>query len=129
MLNVKIRKAFPQAIIPAYQTLGAAGFDLHAALEEPVMVYSEARKLISTGLIFEIPDGYEGQIRSRSGLAIKSVISVLNSPGTVDSDYRGVVSVILINHGAYHFQVNPGDRIAQMVIAPVMRCNLVEVED
>jgi len=128
MLQLKIKKLRSSAVVPKYQTEDAAGFDLHSAEEIPITLYSEERILIRTGLAFEIPIGMEGQIRTRSGIANKMGIQVLNSPGTVDSDYRGEVGVILINHSAHKQTINPGDRIAQMVICPVVKCALVEVE-
>jgi dUTP pyrophosphatase len=114
--------------IPKYQTEGSAGFDLYAAIKEPIILYRHCLGdqiknwvLIPTGLIFEIPQGYEGQIRPRSGLALKNGISIVNSPGTIDQDYRGPVGVILINHGIDAFTINPLDRIAQMIISPVIQ--------
>lgn len=107
--------------MPAYESDGAAGMDLRAAVPEdrPVIVLAGRRALIPTGLVMEIPQGFEGQVRPRSGLALKHGITVLNSPGTVDSDYRGEVSVLLINHGEDDFTVTRGMRIAQMVFAAV----------
>ena len=101
--------------------------DLAAAVTEPLEISPGARALVATGFMFAIPTGYEAQIRPRSGLALKHGVTVLNAPGTVDSDYRGEVSVVLINHGAGPFTVNRGDRIAQMVIAAVVRGDLAEV--
>jgi dUTP pyrophosphatase len=114
--------------LPKYQTVGAAGLDLVAAIpaDEPVKIKKGGRALIPTGLVIELPRGYEAQIRPRSGLALKSGITVLNSPGTVDSDYRGEMQVLLINLGDAAFTVQRGDRIAQMVIAPVTRVDLTE---
>ena len=112
---------------PAYQTNDSAGMDLAAAVTEPLEIGPGARALVATGFMFAIPTGYEAQIRPRSGLALKHGVTVLNAPGTVDSDYRGEVSVVLINHGAAPFIVNRGDRIAQMVIAAVAHGILVEV--
>ncbi len=112
--------------LPAYETKNSAGMDLRAYLPEgPVTLEPMQRALVPTGLYMEIPEGYEGQVRPRSGLAIKSGISVLNSPGTIDADYRGQVCVILINLSDKAFVINSGDRIAQLVIA---RCEQVEVE-
>ena len=102
---------------PAYATAGAAGFDLRANLESPITLKPGERKLIPTGLFMEIPLGYEGQVRPRSGLALKRGLTVLNSPGTVDSDYRGEVGVILINQSGEDQVIEHGERIAQMVIA------------
>jgi len=124
---LKIKKLTSEAIIPAYQTKEAAGFDLHS-IEETVINPGE-RKLIGTGLAFEIEFGYEVQIRPRSGLAYKHGITVLNSPGTIDSDYRGEIKVLLINHGNEPFEIKKGERIAQAVIAPVVQAKIVEVEE
>lgn len=107
------------AIIPEYKTSGAAGADVCAFLSEPVVIKSGEFAMIPTGLSFAIPEGYEIQVRPRSGLAAKNGVTVLNTPGTIDSDYRGEVKVILINHGKDAFPVNNGDRIAQLIVAPV----------
>lgn len=107
--------------LPAYATQGAAGLDLLAAIDQPVEIASGHRMLIPTGLAIELPEGYEAQIRPRSGLALKHGITVLNAPGTVDSDYRGEVSVLLVNLGDRPFRLTRGERIAQMVVAPVTR--------
>ncbi len=114
--------------LPSYATGGAAGLDLCAAIpiHSPRTLLPGERALITTGLRIALPEGYEAQIRPRSGLAIKHGIGLVNSPGTVDSDYRGVVQVILINWGQEPFTIRRGDRIAQMVIAPVTRVSLVE---
>lgn len=109
------------AIIPEYKTSGAAGADLYAFLDSPVTILPGKSAMISTGLFFEIPEGYEIQVRPRSGLAAKNGVTVLNTPGTIDSDYRGEIKVILINLGDKEFIVNNGERIAQMVIAPVIQ--------
>lgn len=115
--------------LPAYQTAEAAGFDLVAAVtaKKPITISSGERALVPTGLIFELPPGHEAQVRPRSGLAAKFGITVLNSPGTIDSDYRGEVSVILINLGKEPFTIRRGERIAQMIIAPVTRAVLRDV--
>ena len=115
--------------LPSYATEHSAGLDLRAAVEEPVVLKPMERAIIPTGFVFEIPEGYEGQVRPRSGLALKKGITVLNSPGTVDADYRGEVKVILINLGQEEVVINRGERIAQMVIAPVSKVQLVEVEE
>ena len=107
------------AALPEYQTKDSAGADIRAFLPEPVVIPAGGRSLISTGLSFEIPSGYEVQVRPRSGLAIKNGITCLNAPGTIDADYRGEVKVILYNAGSEPFTVNNGDRIAQIVVAPV----------
>jgi dUTP pyrophosphatase len=130
-LKVKIRR-LPHASglpLPAYQTADAAGMDLVAAnpASNPVIIQPGARAMVPTGLTFELPKGTEAQVRPRSGLAAKHGVTVLNSPGTIDADYRGEVSVILINHGDAPFTIQRGDRIAQMVLAPVTQVRLVEV--
>jgi dUTP pyrophosphatase len=115
--------------LPAYQTAGAAGLDLQAALDvqSPMTLAPGARALVPTGLIIELPLGYEAQVRPRSGLALNSGVTVLNSPGTIDSDYRGEVRVILANLGQAPFEIRRGERIAQLVISPVTHATLVEV--
>jgi len=115
--------------LPGYESSSAAGMDIRAALEEPVVLKPGERTLIPTGLQMAIPEGFEAQIRPRSGLAIRNGITMLNSPGTIDSDYRGEVKVIAINHGAEDFTIEHGDRIAQMVIAPVTQFPIKEVDD
>ena len=115
--------------LPGYETSSAAGMDIRAALEAPITLKPGERTLIPTGLQMAIPDGYEAQIRPRSGLAIRNGITMLNSPGTIDADYRGEVKVIAINHGQEDFVVNHGDRIAQMVIAPVVQLPVKEVSE
>jgi len=107
--------------LPAYATPGAAGLDLIAAIPEPVTLAPGDRMLVSAGIRLALPEGYEAQVRPRSGLALKHGVTCLNSPGTIDADYRGVVSVILANLGAETFVIHRGDRIAQMVVAPVAR--------
>jgi dUTP pyrophosphatase len=124
---LKIKKLNQNAVIPAYQTKEAAGFDLHSI--DDVIIKPGERKLIGTGLAFEIEFGYEVQIRPRSGLAYKHGITVLNTPGTIDSDYRGEIKVLLINHSSEAFEVKKGERIAQAVIAPVIQAEIVEVEN
>ncbi len=105
----------------------AAGMDLCACLDAPVVIAPGARALLPTGLAIALPDGHEGQVRPRSGLAAKHGVTVLNSPGTIDADYRGEVKVILVNHGAEPFTVEHAERIAQLVVAPVARVTLAEV--
>ncbi len=114
--------------LPAYATEGAAGMDLRANLQEPVVLQSLERTLLPTGLFIELPDGYEAQIRPRSGLAIKQGITCLNTPGTIDSDYRGEIKVILINLSKEPQTINHGDRIAQMTIASVTKADLILVQ-
>lgn len=115
----------PGARLPRYQTEAAAGLDVHAALAKPLVVPPGARCLVPTGLILELPPGHEGQVRPRSGLALRAGLTVLNAPGTIDADYRGEVRVLLINHGEEAVTIHAGDRVAQLVVAPVTR---VEVE-
>ena len=117
--------------LPAYETVGAAGMDLRAAVAEdaPMTIKPGARDMVPTGLAMAIPQGFEVQIRPRSGLAAKAGVTCLNTPGTIDSDYRGEVKVILINLGAEDFIIRRGDRIAQMVVAPVTQGRWAEVED
>ncbi len=113
--------------LPSYETAGSAGMDVRAA--EELVIAPGQRGLVGTGLAFAIPHGYEIQVRPRSGLALKKGISIPNSPGTIDSDYRGELKVILLNHGEEDFVIERGDRIAQIVVAPVQRGILLEVAD
>jgi dUTP pyrophosphatase len=115
--------------LPSYQTKGSAGLDLHAYTTEEIEIYPLDRKLISTGLYFEIPENYEAQIRPRSGLALKNGITVLNAPGTIDSDYRGEIKVLLVNLSNDTFRINNGDRIAQVIFAPTIQAELIEVDE
>lgn len=115
--------------LPAYETADSAGMDLRAHLGEPAILAPGERALIPSGLRVEIPPGHEGQVRPRSGLALKRGLTVLNAPGTIDADYRGDVGVILINLSPEDQRIDPGDRIAQLVFAPVTRAELVEVEE
>ena len=117
---LKIARIDPRVSLPQYESAGAAGIDLRAFLAADLSIPPLGRARVPTGLRIEIPEGYEGQVRPRSGLAIKFGITVLNSPGTIDSDYRGDVDIILVNLGAEVFVVKNGDRIAQLVIAPVL---------
>lgn len=114
--------------LPAYESAGAAGMDLRAAIAEDrlVIIKPGKRALIPTGLIFEIPEGFEGQVRPRSGLAFRQGITCLNTPGTIDSDYRGELQVLLINLGDEDFAIERGMRIAQLIIAPVLQAEIVE---
>ncbi|MEP7121261.1 MAG: dUTP diphosphatase [Byssovorax sp.] len=113
--------------LPAYQTLGAVGMDLCAAIDAPLTLAPGDRALVGTGWAIAVPEGFEGQVRPRSGLALKHGITVLNSPGTIDPDFRGELRVLLINHGREPFVIARGDRIAQLVIAPTTRAELVEI--
>ena len=124
MTNINIKVVAKEgAKLPLYKTSGAAGADICALLEKPLVIESGKSAMVPTGLFFEIPEGYEVQIRPRSGLAAKNGVTVLNTPGTIDSDYRGEINVILINLGDKPFTVNNGDRIAQMLVAPVIQAD------
>lgn len=127
-MQVKITKLNEQAILPEYQTAGAAGMDIHACLEKPVTLRPMERCMIPTGFAIAVPPGHEAQIRARSGLALKHGITTVNGTGTVDADYRGEVGVLLVNLGSEAFEVTPGMRIAQMVIAKYERAVWAEVE-
>jgi dUTP pyrophosphatase len=115
--------------LPAYATERAAGMDLRAAVSDPVSLKPGERALIPTGIAIAIPKGYEAQVRPRSGLAIKQGITMLNSPGTIDSDYRGEIKLIAINHGSEAFEIRRGERLAQLIFAPVATAKLVPVEN
>ena len=114
--------------LPAYMTAHAAGLDLLAAVDESVIVLPGERALIPTGLHIALPEGYEAQVRPRSGLALRHGVTLLNSPGTIDADYRGEIRVIIINHGKEPFAVSRGERIAQLIVAPVARAVLEETD-
>jgi dUTP pyrophosphatase len=120
-LVVHFLRVDERARLPTYATSGSAGADLAACIDSPIQIPPLGRSLIPTGLCIELPEGYEAQVRPRSGLAAKSGVTILNAPGTIDSDYRGEIRVILINLGSQPFSVQDGDRIAQLVIAPVTR--------
>ena len=115
--------------LPGYQTEHAAGADVHAALEGPVMLQPGRHAMIPTGFCYEVPHQFEMQVRPRSGLAAKHGVTVLNAPGTIDSDYRGELKVLLINHGPEPFEIKRGERIAQILIAPVSMAKFTEVEE
>jgi len=125
---LKVLKLNNRALLPKYESEGAAGMDLRAFLESDVSVPPLGRVKIPTGLKLEIPEGYEAQVRPRSGLALKSGLTVLNSPGTIDSDYRGELEIILVNLGQDNVTIKDGERIAQLVVAPVCRAFLLEAE-
>ncbi|MEA3545111.1 MAG: dUTP diphosphatase [Thermodesulfobacteriota bacterium] len=127
--QMQIKKLHPEAKLPEYMTALAAGMDICAQLDAALVLDPGQRCLVPTGLAFAIPPGYEIQVRPRSGLAIKHGIALVNSPGTIDADYRGEVRIILINHGLENFTINPGDRIAQLIVAPVCQADLVEVSE
>ncbi|HEX8793423.1 MAG TPA: dUTP diphosphatase [Polyangiaceae bacterium] len=127
-LRIQVARVGPVAVpLPRYQTDGAAGMDLHAAIEAPIVVPPLGRVRVPTGLVFAIPGSFEGQVRPRSGLASRSGLTVLNAPGTIDSDYRGEVQVLLVNLSDAPVTIAPLERIAQLVIAPVARAELVLV--
>lgn len=128
-LRVLVQRTGPVSVpLPRYQTEASAGMDLHAALDAEITIAPLARELVPTGIAVAIPVGYEGQVRPRSGLALKHGVTVLNAPGTVDSDYRGEVKVLLVNLGQEPFTVKPADRIAQIVFVSHERAELVPVE-
>ena len=129
MVKVLIKKLDPAVQLPEYKTSGASGVDLVAFIKEPINLEPKTSVLIPTGLSVAFPEDYEIQIRPRSGLAAKNNISVLNTPGTIDSDYRGEIKVIIYNHGNENFSINNGDRIAQMILAPVVKMELEEIND
>jgi len=129
MVKFLIKKLNPKVKLPSYKTDGSSGMDLMAFLDKPVSILPQKSELIPTGLSIAIPDNTEVQIRPRSGLAVKNNISVLNTPGTIDSDYRGELKVILYNHGNKEFIVNNEDRIAQIVLMPIIKANFEEVEN
>jgi len=126
-MNIRIINKSKNSL-PAYETLHAAGMDLRADLEETVTLKPMERKLVPTGLYIELPDGFEAQIRPRSGLAFKHGIGIVNSPGTIDADYRGEIKVLLINFSDQHFEINTGDRIAQMIVARYEQVSWEQVE-
>ena len=129
MAKVLIKKLDPAVKLPAYKTNGASGMDLMAFIKEHISVKPKTSNLIPTGLSVAFSEDYEIQIRPRSGLAAKNNISVLNTPGTVDSDYRGEIKVIIYNHGSENFVINNGDRIAQMILTPVIKMELEETNN
>ena len=129
MVKVLIKKLDPAVQLPEYKTSGASGVDLVAFIKEPINLEPKTSVLIPTGLSVAFPEDYEIQIRPRSGLAAKNNISVLNTPGTIDSDYRGEIKVILFNHGNKSFKINNNDRIAQMILTPVIKMDLEETNE
>ena len=126
---VRIKKLRPDAVVPRYMSAQAAGLDLAAALDEPIEIAPGARAAIPTGLAIKLPEGYEAQVRPRSGLAVEHGITLVNAPGTIDADFTGQIVVLLINHGERAVRIEGGQRIAQLVIAPVMQVELIEVEE
>ena len=129
MVKVLIKKLDPKVKLPEYKTAGASGMDLLAFIRKPLTVKPKTSSLIPTGLSVAFSEDYEIQIRPRSGLAAKNNISVLNTPGTIDSDYRGEIKVIIYNHSDNDFTINNGDRIAQMILTPVIKMTLEETLD
>ena len=129
ILKIKKLENFRELTLPKYETAGSAGMDLTASIDEDIIIKSGEIKLIKTGIAIALEKGFEAQIRPRSGLALKNGITVLNTPGTIDSDYRGEICVILINHSKLDFVVSRGMRIAQMIIAKYAQAEIVEVEN
>ena len=129
MVKVLVKKLNSKVKIPEYKTTGSSGMDLMAFIDKEIRISPNSLKIIPTGLSIAIPEDLEIQIRPRSGLAAKSMISVLNTPGTIDSDYRGELKIILFNHGNEDFIVNNGDRVAQIVLAPVIKMDHEEVDE
>ena len=129
MVKVLVKKLHTKVQLPSYKTKGSSGMDLMAFIENPIKIAPQSSALIPTGISLAIPNDLEIQIRPRSGLAAKSNISVLNTPGTIDSDYRGEIKVILFNHGSKEFIINNKDRIAQMILAPILKVDFEETDD
>jgi dUTP pyrophosphatase len=129
MAKVLIKKLNPNVVLPSYKTNGASGMDLMAFIEEPIEISPNSSCLVPTGLSMAFSEDYEVQIRPRSGLAAKNSITVLNTPGTIDSDYRGEIKIILFNHGKEDFLINNKDRVAQMVLIPVIKMELEETDN
>ena len=129
MVKVLIKKLNPDVMLPAYKTNGASGMDLMAFIDEPIKIAPNSSYLVPTGLSIAFSEDYELQIRPRSGLAAKNSITVLNTPGTIDSDYRGEIKIILFNHGKEEFVINNKDRVAQMILVPVAKMKFEEVEN
>ena len=129
MIKVLVKKLNLKAELPKFKTEGSSGMDLMALIENPITIKPQNSALIPTGLSIAIPENTEVQIRPRSGLAAKSSISVLNTPGTIDSDYRGEIKIILFNHGKEEFTVNNNDRIAQMILMPVLKADFEETKE
>ncbi len=128
MVKILIKKLNPSVEIPVYKTTGASGMDLMAFIDQPIKLAPNSSCLVPTGLSVAFSEDYEIQIRPRSSLAAKNSITVLNTPGTIDSDYRGEIKIILFNHGSKNFKINNKDRIAQMILTPVVKMSLEKVE-
>ena len=129
MVKVLVKKLNPFVQLPSYKTIGSSGMDLKACIEKPINLEPKNSCLVPTGLAVAFPEKYEIQIRPRSGLAAKNNISILNTPGTIDSDYRGELKIILFNHGNENFVINNNDRVAQMVLTPIIKMELEEVNE
>ena len=129
MATLRVYRMRADAIVPRYKTSGAAGLDLAACLSHPLTIQPGGTARVPTGLQIALPPGHEGQVRPRSGLAARHGVTVLNAPGTIDEDYRGEVQVILVNHGSEPFAIQHGDRIAQLIVAPVTRVAIEPVDD
>ena len=128
MVKVLVKKLNPKVQLPTYKTSGASGMDLMAFIDQPIKIPPQTSCLVPTGLSLAFSEVYEVQIRPRSGLASKNKITVLNTPGTIDSDYRGEIKIILFNHGNEDFLINNKDRVAQMILTPVIKMNLEETD-
>ena len=128
-VTLKVKRLAHCLDLPRYATAGSAGLDVTAGISEAITIKSGERTQVATGLILEIPPGYEGQVRPRSGLAFKAGVSLTNCVGTIDSDYRGELKVLMINHGEHPYTIEPGDRIAQLMITPIPRVEVLEVNE
>jgi dUTP pyrophosphatase len=129
LVEVRVKRLRGKNTLPQYQSVGASGMDLRACLDSPMVINPKEFALVPTGIAISLPPGYEAQVRPRSGLALKYGIGLLNSPGTIDSDYRGEIAVILMNFGKEPFFINDGDRIAQLVISKIWKAKILEVEE
>ena len=128
-VSIKVKRIRPSAQVPAYQSAHAAGMDLVADVDGVIFIAPNQRRAIPTGITIEIPPGYEGQVRPRSGRALNEGLTMINSPGTIDADYRGEVRLLIVNLGDRTVEIHPGDRIAQLIIAPVVRAEIQEVDE
>jgi dUTP pyrophosphatase len=129
MVKILVKKLDSCVKLPSYKTIGSSGMDLMALTDKPIIILPKKSYLVPTGISVAMPKNYEIQIRPRSGLAVKNNISILNTPGTIDSDYRGEIKIILFNHGSDEFLINNGDRIAQIVLMPVHKIDFEEVDN
>ena len=129
MVKILVKKLDSRVKLPSYKTIGSSGMDLMALTDKPIIILPKKSYLVPTGMSVAMPKNYEIQIRPRSGLAAKNNISILNTPGTIDSDYRGEIKIILFNHGSDEFLINNGDRIAQIVLMPVHKIDFEEVDN